>query len=169
MGGSSGTSEGDRPRGERADDRPREDAAEWWQHERAQRWRYGLGAMFIGVLLPVAAGIPDHGEPVRRFGGPLAVGASTAWVFAAVLLFLASTIGRRERELVLAGTVIGLLVAHPILDQVAMLEADAVLAARHGLGAVALCALINQLDRTTRPVRIASWIVMGGALTKVGN
>lgn len=150
-----------------AEDGANETGAGWWQRDRAQRWRYGLGAVFLGVLLPVAAGIPDPGSPVRRFGSSLAIVASATWVFAAVLLFLAATIGRRQRELVLAGVLTGLLVAHPTIDQVAVLGSDAVLATRHGLGAIALCTLANRLDRTIRPVRAVSWIVLGGALVAI--
>lgn len=87
-----------------------------WGRERHQRWQYGLGAVMLGVLLPVAAGYPDAQAQFGSLSGEVTLAITLTVVFASLLLVVAGLTSGRARELRFAFAGFALIIAHPMLD-----------------------------------------------------
>ena len=112
-----------------------------WGSALGQKWQYGLGAMLLGVLLPVVSGYP---HPKRQFGdlGPeLAVSLLMGAAFVAALLALAALAGRRIKELHLAISIAGLAFVHPVIAAPVAEVAVTVDLARTAAGSLAIVAV----------------------------
>jgi signal transduction histidine kinase len=87
-----------------------------WGREVHQRWQYGLGAVMLGVLLPVAAGHPNPKTTFGVLAGEVTLAISLTVLFAGLLLVVAGLTGGRARELWFALAGLALIAAHPMLD-----------------------------------------------------
>ncbi len=117
-----------------------------WGREGAQHLQYGLGAVLLGVLLPVALGVPEPGLRPGRFVGEIVLGISLLAVFANVVLMLAAHVGRRRREWWFALGGLGLAMAHPVLDGVLSSAGSWLGPARLAIGTVSLLALSRLIE-----------------------
>lgn len=129
-----------------------------WARESSQYWQYGLGAVLLGVLLPVSVGVPPPSLRFGEFTNEVILAVVLIAVFANVLVGIAAHIGRRRRELwfALAGT--GLAVVHPVLDGTVLFAADWIRPARIALGAAVVLALASLFDIEGWFARTIRWV-----------
>lgn len=106
--------------------------------ELAQRWPYGMAALFIGVLLPVVSGFPSASQRVEGQAGEVAVAIVLGVVFAAAMLVIAAAVGRRRRELALALLVVSTIIAHPVLPLIGVERQGLDASLRISLGVVVI-------------------------------
>lgn len=109
-----------------------------WGLALSQRWQYGLGALFLGVLIPVVSGYPPPQRRFGTFGHELAVSLLMAAGFVAMLLALAALAGRRIKELHLAISIAGFAFVHPVIAPPVAESAPTVDLARTAAGSLAI-------------------------------
>lgn len=93
------------------------DARLRWGRELQQRWPYGLGAVLLGVLLPVVVGVPHRRSQFGHLRGEVVLGVVLALLFGVIVLLIAAAVGKRLREVWYAVGIVALLVAHPVLTE----------------------------------------------------
>lgn len=143
------------------------DGTERWRRERLQRWPYGLGAVVLAVVLPVAAGYPDPRAQFTHLRGEMIVAIAATVVASAALLAVASLIRRSLRAAWLGLAALALMLCHPILDASFTHRPHVVAVVRAGLFAAALVARAATLADLSLPGRVVRSSASGLAVVAV--
>ena len=149
---------------------PGEGLRAWRRAQLAGRWHILLTALVLGVALPIVAGIPAPDRSIRGDSGEIGVAIVMTAGAAGLLLAMASLVGQRRREIVLAGVALSITAAHPAVDFVFGPVGDTPLTlVRAGLGAVAavVAARYGTVDGS-RTARAARMLVVAAATIAIG-